>query len=98
MDGYSISGFQICIILQPPSSSGTLTKATGTGDNTITFASVVSTTQYVYNDDASTDVEWSQILHDILVKDSLLLLGLNMKDGQVQRVGQSPIPKEASIK
>lgn len=96
----TISGGTTLVCTSPgsPASSGTLTKATGTGDNTITFASVVSTTQYVYNDDASTDVEWTAILHDILVKDSLLLLGLNMKDGQVQRVGQSPIPKEASIK
>lgn len=96
----TISGGVTLVCTSPgsPASSGTLTKATGTGDATITFSAVSSTTQYVYNDAASTDVEWTPLVHDILVKDSLLLLGLGMRDGQVQRVGQSPVPKEASIK
>lgn len=88
----------VCTSPGSPTASGTLTKATGTGDATITFSAVSSTSQYVYDDTASTDVEFTPLLHDVLVQNSLLLLGLNMRDGQVQRVGQSPIPKEASIK
>lgn len=80
-----------------PATSGTLTKASGTGDATITF-SAASEGQSIYDDASSTDVEWSPLQHDILFERSLLTLGLNMRDGQVQRVGQSPIPKEASIK
>jgi hypothetical protein len=96
----TISGGTTLVCTSPgsPASSGTLTKASGTGDATITFSSVSSTSQYVYSDSESTDVEWSALVHDVLVERSLGLLGLNMKDGQIQRAGQSPIPKEASIK
>jgi len=88
----------VCSSTGAPASSGTLTKATGTGDATITFASVVASTQYAYSDSASTDVEWSGTMQDILVERSLGLLGLSLREGQVQRAGQHPEPLEASAR
>lgn len=61
------------------------------------YATTISGGQLIYDDTNTVDVEFGPLLHDVLVKDSLLLLGLNMRDGQVQRVGQSPIPKESTI-
>ncbi len=87
----------VCTSTGSPASSGTLTKVTGTGDATITFSSVSSTTQYVYSDDDSTDVLWSPTVHDILVENTLGILGLNIRDGQVQRAGQKAEPKELSL-
>lgn len=53
--------------------------------------------QYTYDDASSTDVLWSSTMHDILVEKCLAPLGLNMRDGQVQRAGQPAEPKEATI-
>jgi len=95
----TISGAVTLVCTSPgsPASSGTLTKASGTGDATITFSAVSSTTQYVYSDDGSTDVLWSNTLHDVLVENTLAILGLNIRDGQVQRAGQKAEPKESSL-
>lgn len=64
--------------------------------DTFTLLNVSSPNQYIYDDVNSTDVEWSPLVHDILVERSLLMLGLAIRDGQVQRVGASPIIKESS--
>jgi len=88
----------VCGSTGAPAASGTLTKASGTGDATIAFSIVVASTQYAYDDANSTDVEWSHLMHDILVERSLGLLGLNMRDGQVQRAGQHPEPLEVSAR
>jgi hypothetical protein len=88
----------VCSSTGAPAVSGTLTKASGTGDATITFSGVSASTQYAYNDANSTDVEWSGIMHDILVERSLGILGLSMRDGQVQRAGQQMEPKEVSTR
>lgn len=53
--------------------------------------------QYLYDDASSTDVLWSATMHDILVEKCLGLLGLNMRDMQVQRAGQAAQPKEATL-
>lgn len=86
----------ICGSTGTPTSSGTLTKASGTGDSTITFSAVAASTQYVYDDTNSTDVEWSPIYHDIIVKNTLEPLGINMRDMAIIRAGQKPI-LEASV-
>lgn len=52
--------------------------------------------QYSYDDTTSTDVLWSATMHDILVQKTLAILGLNMRDLQVQRAGQEAQPKEAT--
>jgi hypothetical protein len=87
----------VCTSQGAPASSGTLTKASGTGDATITFSSVTATTQYVYDDALSTDVLWSSTVHDILVENTLAILGLNIRDFQVIRSGQKSEPKELSL-
>lgn len=53
--------------------------------------------QYIYDDTNSVDVLWSDTMHDFLVERSLAIFGLNMRDGQVQRAGQAPQPKEATV-
>lgn len=88
----------ICKSIGAPASSGTLTRATGTGDATITFSAVTASTQYIYSDADSVDVEWTSLVHDILVERSLLMLGLSMRDGQLQRVGQQPAPLETTVR
>lgn len=60
------------------------------------YATTLNSGQYVYDDSNSVDVEWTALVHDVLVERTLLLLGLNMRDQQVQRVGASPIPKETT--
>jgi hypothetical protein len=60
------------------------------------YATTLSGAQLIYDDTNTIDMEWSQICHDIIVERSLLLLGLNMKDGQIQRAGQNMQPKEIS--
>jgi len=87
----------VCAGTGAPASSGTLTKASGTGDATITFSAVSAGTQYLYDDTNSTDVLFSSTLHDILVENTLSILGLTIRDGQVQRAGQKSEPKEASL-
>ncbi len=62
------------------------------------FATTLVSSQYIYDDANSVDVEWSPLVHPILVEKSLLMLGLSMRDGQLQRVGQSPVPIEATVK
>lgn len=88
----------VCKSVGAPASSGTLTRVTGSGDATITFASVTASTQYIYSDADSVDVEWTSLVHDILVERSLLMLGLSMRDGQLQRVGQQPAPLETTVR
>lgn len=88
----------ICKSIGAPAGSGTLTKVTGTGDATITFSAVTASTQYIYSDADSTDVEWSPTVHDKLLDGSLGLLGLSMRDGQVQRAGQQPIVNDPTIR
>jgi len=86
----------ICTGTGDPASSGTLTKASGTGDSTITF-SAVAPVQYSYDDSSSTDVLWGATVHHILVENTLAILGLNIRDMQVQRAGQKAEPKEMSL-
>jgi hypothetical protein len=62
------------------------------------YATTLSGGQYVYADGSSTDVEWSSLVHDILVERSLGILGVSIRDGQVQRAGQHPEPLEASTR
>jgi len=62
------------------------------------YATVLSSGQYIYDDAGSTDVEWSHIMHDILVEKTLAILGLNIRNGQVERAGQGMEPKELSAK
>jgi hypothetical protein len=50
----------------------------------------------VYDDAGSTDVKWGDVCHDIIVDRSLLIFGLSIRDGQVQRVGQQSLPSEPS--
>lgn len=61
------------------------------------FATTLSGGQYIYDDAGSTDVLWSATLHDILVENTLSVLGLNMRDFQVIRAGQKSEPKELSL-
>lgn len=53
--------------------------------------------QAVYDSTTTTDLSWSPMIEDILVQKSLGALGLNMRDGQVQRAGQPTEPKEATL-
>jgi hypothetical protein len=53
--------------------------------------------QYIYDDTTSTDVSWAASMHDILVEKTLGILGLNMRDQQVQRAGQDAQPKQATL-
>jgi len=61
------------------------------------FATTLSSGQYIYDDASSTDVLWGATLHHIIVENALGILGLNIRDGQVQRAGQKAEPKEASL-
>lgn len=61
------------------------------------YATTLSGGQYVYDDAGSTDIDWLGTMHDIIVKNALGILGLSIRDGQVQRAGQESIPKEATI-
>lgn len=61
------------------------------------YATTVTGGQLIYDDNNSVDVEFTPLVHGLLVERSLLLLGVNMRDGQLQRVGASPIPKEATV-
>ena len=87
----------VCTSTGAPASSGTLTKASGTGDATITFSAVTASTQYVYNDSASTDVLWSATMHDLLVEYTWDILGLNIRDLHVMRAGQKSKPNEMTL-
>lgn len=60
------------------------------------FSTIESGGTYIYNDATSTDVEWGATMHDIIVRNALARLGLNMRDIQVQSAGQMP-PKEITI-
>lgn len=61
------------------------------------FGTTLTSGQYVYDDGTSTDVLWSDTMHDIIVRNALALLGLNMRDGQVQAAGRPTEPKEATL-
>lgn len=60
------------------------------------YATTLSGGQYVYDDAGSTDVDWADPTHDVIVDRSLLIFGLSIRDGQVQRVGMQSIPTEQS--
>ena len=60
------------------------------------YGTTASSGQYVYDATASTDVDWSETMYDIIVEKTLPFLGLGMKDGTLIRANQSPIPKEVS--
>ncbi len=53
--------------------------------------------QFIYSDGASTDVDWKDSVHDLIVQNTLAILGLNLRDGQVQRAGQAEMPKSATL-
>lgn len=53
--------------------------------------------QYIYDATASTDLDWSATMKDILVQKSLEMLGLNLRDGVIIRAGQPAEPKEATL-
>ncbi len=61
------------------------------------FATTLSSGQYIYDDASSTDVLWSATMHDILVENTLAILGLNIRDIQVMRAGQKEEPKLATL-
>ncbi len=61
------------------------------------YATVYQNGQSIYSDADSVDVLWTDVLHDFIVRNSLMILGLNMRDGQVQRAGQEPQPKENTL-
>lgn len=61
------------------------------------YATTIVTGTQVYDDAGSTDVDWSPLVWDIISERSLAALGLGIRDQQVQRIGQAPQPKEASI-
>lgn len=61
------------------------------------FSTIEDGGTYIYDDDTSVDVEWSETLYDILIHNSLARLGLNLRDGQVQAAGQATEPKEATL-
>lgn len=61
------------------------------------FATDLTSGQYQYNDTASTDVLWSDSLHDLIVERALKLLGVGMRDSMLVQVGNPPAPKESSI-
>lgn len=50
-----------------------------------------------YDDASSTDVEWSDLVHDILIERTFQILGLNMREMQVIQAGANVMPKSASI-
>lgn len=60
------------------------------------YATTISSGTPVYDDANSVDVDWSDITHDVIVDRSLLIFGLSIRDGQVQRVGMQSIPGEQS--
>lgn len=61
------------------------------------FATTLSSGQYIYDDTGSTDVEWSHTVHDIIMAGACDILGVNIRDMQVQRFGQKEEPKLASV-
>lgn len=61
------------------------------------FSTTESGGTFLYDDATSTDVEWSDTMHDILKRNALATLGLSMRDGQVQAAGAIPKPKEATV-
>ncbi len=61
------------------------------------YATTIVNGQEVYDDASSVDVEWSATSHDILVQESLAILGVNLRDMQVQRFGQKEEPKIAEL-
>lgn len=50
-----------------------------------------------YDDATSTDVEWSDLVHDILMERTFQILGLNMREMQVVQAGANVMPKSASV-
>lgn len=50
-----------------------------------------------YDDAASTDVEWSDLVHDILMERTFQILGLNMREMQIVQAGSNVMPKSASV-
>jgi hypothetical protein len=58
------------------------------------FATTLSSGQYLYDDAGSTDVLWSDVWHDYLVERSLRVFGLQLREGQIERAGNAPQPKE----
>ena len=53
--------------------------------------------QLQYDDDLSTDVEWSHLVHDILMERTFQILGLNMREMQVVQAGMNVPPKSLTI-
>lgn len=60
------------------------------------YATTISSGTPIYNDSGSTDVQWEDVCHDVIVDRSLLIFGLSIRDGQVQRAGQQVLPSEPS--
>ncbi len=53
--------------------------------------------QETYNEGTSTDLEWSEVMYDILLEKSLPLLGLGMKDGMIFNATRGPMTKEQTV-
>lgn len=61
------------------------------------YATTEVDSQLVYDDAGSTDVEWSDLVHDILMERTFKVLGLNLREIQVMQSGQEMMPKEATL-
>ena len=61
------------------------------------YVTTLTNGQYVYDDSGSTDVEWSHTVHDIITEGSCNILGVNLRDLQVQRFGQKEEAKIVSL-
>ncbi len=61
------------------------------------FATTLVDDYPIYDDASSTDVAWSHLVQDILLENTLNILGLSLRDGQVQRTGQKEQPKVATV-
>jgi len=61
------------------------------------YATIEVDSQIVYDDATSTDVEWSDLVHDIIMERTFKILGLNLREFQVMQAGQEMMPKEASL-
>jgi hypothetical protein len=60
------------------------------------YSFTISGDQYVYDDAASVDIEWSEVLHDEIMNRVLSNLGINFREGTLIQYSQSEKQQEGA--
>lgn len=61
------------------------------------YGTTLANGQLIYFESATTDVEFSALLHDKIVEDSLAILGISLREVLVYQAGRKEEPKAASL-